>query len=97
MILPGREDLFVFEFLTPRARNGESAALGVDTAPAEPVSGEAATASSTTEQPAGDVAVGDIERQERAAGPARPSNRLPLGGGAARGFAHIGGGGTPLA
>lgn len=81
--------MFVFEFLTGRARNGDGAAAPVAEieAPATPVATVPAVGSRPKEQLTGDVAVGETGV---ATGASRPSIGLALGGGAARGFAHIG-------
>ena len=82
----------MFEFLTRRARTGDEAL-----APVEEMSTQAPSAVPGREtvlpasaRPAGDVAVGHIDNGRVSQGPTRPSIGLALGGGAARGFAHIG-------
>jgi NTE family protein len=80
----------VFEFLTFRDRPEGAGSSGSVVMSREAASGETETVSSdVVVRPTGDVAVGAVERDERP-GPARPSIGLALGGGAARGFAHIG-------
>jgi NTE family protein len=82
----------VFEFLSKRARNGEGAtALDEAAAHAEPEAGVPAVIAAAGASPTGDVAMGTVEPAARAAtGATRPSIGFALGGGAARGFAHIG-------
>jgi NTE family protein len=77
-----RRGSVVFEFLVRRVRNDDEAIAPLDVGVA-PVAPTAAALG-------GDVAVGDIPTARLSPGRARPSSGLALGGGAARGFAHIG-------
>ncbi len=82
----------MFEFLTRRARTGDEAV-----SPLEEMSTQAPSAAPRPESivpagahPTGDVAVGHVEAGHVSQRPTRPGIGLALGGGAARGFAHIG-------
>ena len=78
----------MFEFLSKRARNGEGAAAVEEAAAhAEPSVRIPAMSAPAAASPTGDVAMGTVEPARAAT---RPSIGLALGGGAARGFAHIG-------